>query len=205
MIPRTPLTRAGIRQRGGDSVPVLLPAPLVAALRQLGIAACVGHLRVMRQGGSSSTSSTSSPPHHQHHSSHSHPHAHKQQQGSAAAGAAAGAAGSSGYNSEPSGVGRGGAAAAGGDLSAGAASDGAVAAAATTTPAGASGGGHGGGGVDGVAAWVPLSAHLGVPLHCLPLCKAVCRAASAAGFLTPEGRRTQQQVGWWAHTWYEGT
>ncbi|PNH10754.1 hypothetical protein TSOC_002481, partial [Tetrabaena socialis] len=58
---------------------------------------------------------------------------------------------------------------------------------------GGSGGGAGGGG-GGSEPWLPLSVTLGVPLHSLSLCKAVCRAAEAGGFLTPEGRQAQRQA-----------
>ncbi|KAG1655890.1 hypothetical protein FOA52_006088 [Chlamydomonas sp. UWO 241] len=39
--------------------------------------------------------------------------------------------------------------------------------------------------------WAPLSLSLGMPLQCLPLCRAVCGRATAAGFLSPEGRAAQ--------------
>jgi hypothetical protein len=53
----------------------------------------------------------------------------------------------------------------------------------------ASRGGSGGSGAQ--PRWAPLSLSLGMPLHCLPLCRAVCGRATAAGFLSPEGRAAQ--------------
>ncbi|KAJ9522754.1 hypothetical protein QJQ45_019835 [Haematococcus lacustris] len=39
--------------------------------------------------------------------------------------------------------------------------------------------------------WLPLSVQFGMPLCCLPLCKAVCLAAREAGFLSQDGRAAQ--------------
>ncbi|GAX73682.1 hypothetical protein CEUSTIGMA_g1133.t1 [Chlamydomonas eustigma] len=43
------------------------------------------------------------------------------------------------------------------------------------------------------ACWLPLSVTMGLPLHCLPLCSAVCARALNAGFLTTEGRAAQSE------------
>ncbi len=42
--------------------------------------------------------------------------------------------------------------------------------------------------------WLPLSLHQGVPLYCLPLCKAVCAQAQAAGFLSAAGQSRQVEA-----------
>jgi hypothetical protein len=48
--------------------------------------------------------------------------------------------------------------------------------------------------------WVPLSLHQGLPMYCLPLCKAVCGHAAAADFLSAEGQAAQVESQRMLHT-----
>ncbi|KAG2449449.1 hypothetical protein HYH02_005596 [Chlamydomonas schloesseri] len=156
-----PVVVPGLLRRGGGAVSVPLQPQLVAALQSLGLAACVGHLRLMR-----------TPAH-----PHGHGHNHAQQQPGPGASTPPASAGTTDTESQPQQRGdRGGAVTA--------------TAAAAGPGGGASSGGRGGGG----GPWLPLSASLGVPLYNLELCKAVCRAAGDADFLSSEGRAAQLQA-----------
>ncbi|KAG2497046.1 hypothetical protein HYH03_005046 [Edaphochlamys debaryana] len=171
-----PLVVTAVHRPSGESRPVALPPSLVAALRSMGLASCVGHVRLMRLGGGGG--------------------------GVASGGGGAGGGGSQApetaaevpgpeltaavsTSGSGSGVGSGigsGAAGSDGGAGPGAAGSGALAAAA------------GGAAADAGGPWVPLRVQLGLPLYSLDLCRRVCGAAEAAGFLTPEGRRNQHQV-----------
>ncbi|GIM16671.1 hypothetical protein Vretimale_19263 [Volvox reticuliferus] len=245
----SPSVVPGIRRTNGEPVKVVLEPGLVSGLRQLGLASCIGHLRLIRM--------RTPPP---------RPAAVAEQQLHPPASPAGTVGGSSvggphgvtvngsrdgggalqgqllqwqgdGFPAADAGGGSG-AMRTSGSITITAASqsrnrDAAVAAAATQGPGGpnasgpqplvdssglptpvpsprppaAPGGGGGVCGLDFDAAgaavavddrggdpWLPLSVQLGVPLYCLNLCRAVCRAAQAAGFLTPEGRQTQLQA-----------
>ncbi|KXZ46985.1 hypothetical protein GPECTOR_39g479 [Gonium pectorale] len=205
-----PMVVAGVRRRTGESVPVVLECSLQTALRQLGLAPCVGYLRMLRMRAAGERDPHPSWCGHdtrgrQAHSqpllwgdkdagpgrgpagggtggdavrySHSYSHGAAETHGSAMAGQR------HGHHAYPSG----GATEAGKPQPDGGESD------------------AGGGGLTGDSAydlqeydsdnpWLPLSVHLGVPLHSLELCRAVCRAAGSAGFLSPEGRQTQLQA-----------
>ncbi|GLC36568.1 hypothetical protein PLESTM_000461100 [Pleodorina starrii] len=196
--PPAPVVVPGIRRTGGEAVRVVLEPGLVSGLRQLGLASCVGHLRLIRMRGP--LPETEPQP---------HPPAPPPAPATGTGGGAA--------HTNPS------ASAACGPTH-GSHGSGAAAASPQTLldpvvspptrqpgPAGGGGGGGGleaesvvaaagGGGVGGGEPWLPLSVQLGVPLYCLDLCRAVCRAAQAAGFLTHEGRRTQLQSQRLLHT-----
>lgn len=169
------LVLTGIRQGGGSPVHVALDPGLVAGLHKLGLATCVGHLRLIR--------TNALPEQHQPTEPESQPQLPDPTPCGGGGGMAAGRPSVSAVAKE-------------GISGCRAESMGAEAAA----TAAFGGGGDG----DGGAQWLPLRVDLGVPLYCLELCRAVCRAAQVAGFLSQEGRQTQLRVGgreWVAGNW----
>ncbi|GIL62622.1 hypothetical protein Vafri_16817 [Volvox africanus] len=249
----SPSVVSGIRRANGEAVRVVLEPGVVSGLQQLGLASCIGHLRLIRMRAHSPAATAAEQQPHPPASPATTgggggvggPHGgissdfqdgggaaqaqHHQWQGDGVPAAAGGGGGGGGGTFRTV-----------GSITITAASqsrnrDAAAASAATQGSSGpyasvhqllvdgpglptslpsprppvAPGGGGGGGGcgsdfgataaaaaAEGRAgvSWLPLSVQLGVPLYCLNLCRAVCRAAQAAGFLTHEGRQTQLQA-----------
>ncbi|GLI62242.1 hypothetical protein VaNZ11_004837 [Volvox africanus] len=245
----SPTVVSGIRRTNGEAVRVVLEPGVVSGLQQLGLASCIGHLRLIRMRAHSPATATEEQP---------HPPASPAgpsdgsvvggPRGAISSGSQEGGGAPQGQHHQwqgdgvpaaAGGGGGGGTFRTGGSITITAASqsrnhDAAAALAGTQGSGGpyasvhqplmdgpsiptslpsprppvAPGGGGRGCGSDfdataaaaaagegrGGVSWLPLSVQLGVPLYCLDLCRAVCRAAQAAGFLTPEGRQTHLQA-----------